>query len=112
MDSRRSSRRFNAAERRVRALQLRRQGHTFQQIGAALGCSTQRAFKIIADELKKINEHRADLIVEVVQLELARLDSLQTAVWPKAMAGDTKAVERILGIMERRARLLGLDAPS
>ena len=36
-------------------------------------------------------------------------------LWPsgrRVQAGDEKAVDRALKIMERRARLLGLDAPS
>ena len=42
-------------------------------------------------------------------LETERLDRLQLALWPKAMRGDVAAVKAILRLMERRARLLGLD---
>jgi hypothetical protein len=43
-------------------------------------------------------------------LELMHLDALQDALWPSGIAGDQGAVDRILKIMERRARILGLDA--
>jgi hypothetical protein len=33
------------------------------------------------------------------------------ALWPAAMRGDVTAVTGLLRIMERRAKLLGLDAP-
>jgi len=35
---------------------------------------------------------------------------MQVALWSSAMKGDPKSIDRILRIMERRARLLGLDA--
>jgi hypothetical protein len=33
-------------------------------------------------------------------------------VWTKALNGDVRAVDSVLRIMERRAKLLGLDAPT
>jgi hypothetical protein len=47
----------------------------------------------------------------LIVLELMRLERLHAAVWPQAIRGDVNAVDRVLRIMERRARLLGLDAP-
>jgi len=46
------------------------------------------------------------------QTEGARLDRMQRAVWPAAISGDIKAGAQVLRIMERRARLFGLDAPT
>jgi hypothetical protein len=34
---------------------------------------------------------------------------MQTGLWDKARQGDEKAVARVLDIMERRARLAGLE---
>ena len=36
---------------------------------------------------------------------------MTVALWPAAMRGDVTAVTGLLRIMERRAKLLGLDAP-
>ena len=44
-------------------------------------------------------------------LENLRLDRVQAAIWPKVLAGDTKAIDTFLRISQRRARLNGLDAP-
>jgi hypothetical protein len=33
-------------------------------------------------------------------------------LWETATQGDTKAVQTVLNLMERRAKLWGLDAPS
>ena len=48
---------------------------------------------------------------ELVYLELERLDHLTSAVWLDAMSGSDKAVSSVLRIMERRSKLMGLDAP-
>jgi len=45
----------------------------------------------------------------VLQLELERLDAMQAAIWDDAMNGHLGAIDRVLKIMERRAKLLGLD---
>jgi hypothetical protein len=44
-------------------------------------------------------------------LEAGRLDQLQLAIWKSALAGHLGAIDRVLRIMERRARLFGLDTP-
>src|SRR5699024_2045667 len=48
---------------------------------------------------------------EMRTVELSRLDRLQRAVWGKAVKGDLQAVDRALKIIDRRSKLLGLDAP-
>jgi hypothetical protein len=53
----------------------------------------------------------AELIEGVRLLELARLDDLFTVMYRQAMDGSRLAVDRCLRIMERRAALVGLDAP-
>jgi hypothetical protein len=42
-------------------------------------------------------------------MELERLDRLFAAVWPLAIAGDLAAVDRVLKIMARRAKMEGFD---
>jgi hypothetical protein len=42
-------------------------------------------------------------------LEASRLDAMQAALWPAALAGDVQAITTTLKIMVRRAALLGLD---
>jgi hypothetical protein len=45
------------------------------------------------------------------QVEGERLDLMQSAVWGKALQGDLPAIQTLIRIMERRAKLLGLDQP-
>ena len=34
-----------------------------------------------------------------------------SALWPNVLAGKYGAIERLMQVLERRAKLLGLDAP-
>ena len=91
-------------------LQMRVQGMTYRQIAIACGLrSEMQAFEVVIAEIQKMT---AEAAAEARKLECDRLDSLLNAIWPKAMDGDTKAVTTVLGIMQRRAELLGLDAPA
>lgn len=49
---------------------------------------------------------------ELVVLEVDRLNKLQEAVWPRAMAGDVQSVKSVLDIIRMRAKLTGLEALS
>jgi hypothetical protein len=53
-------------------------------------------------------EHEA---IEARDLELARLDEVQSSFYETAISGDPKAAEVVFKSMDRRAKLLGLDAP-
>lgn len=44
--------------------------------------------------------------------EGAKLDALESALTPLALAGDDKAAASLMRVMERRSRLYGLDLPT
>ncbi len=46
---------------------------------------------------------------EAIRLEGLRLDQLQDGIWDRAIGGDPRAVEVAIKVLERRARLHGLD---
>lgn len=99
-------------ERQRRALELRKAGHTFQEIADQLGWKgPQGAHNAVMSALKKTLQEPAD---ELRTLELERLDTMLNALWPAILRGDRgspRAAEVALKIMDRRAALLGLDAP-
>lgn len=95
-------------ERLHRVLALRTQGWTLKQIGEQEGVSNVRIHQLIVIALAQLVSEPGE---EMRRLEAMRLDDLQTAVWERAMNGDYAAIDRCLAIMERRARLMGLDAP-
>jgi hypothetical protein len=100
------------AERRRAAVQLRISGKSWQEIADLLGYSSKGAActdvrRALESAVKKLSipleAHR--------QLELDRLDAMQNALWADVLDGDTKAIDTSLKLMDRRAKLLGLDAP-
>ena len=54
-------------------------------------------------------ENEAHVRVEAIRQEEIRLDALQDGIWDKAVGGDARAVEVCLKVLERRARMGGLD---
>ncbi len=92
--------------RRQQALELRLAGAPYRLIADRLGVSLPVAWKHTQAALQQAPH---EPVQELRQIELARLDRLQTAHWPQALGGSADATDRVLKIMDRRARLLGLD---
>ena len=92
--------------RRHQALELRLAGASYRQIAERLAVSLPVAWKHTQAALKQALQEPAQ---EVRQLELLRLERLHMAHWPQALGGSGDATDRVLKIMDRRARLLGLD---
>jgi len=107
-----AKRKVSAAERKRQALDFRMAGFTFQQIGDKLGITKQAAHHLVVEALEETRAKIAESSEQVMQMELDRLDSLWRTVYPQAKQGNLGAIDRSLRIMERRARLLGLDAPA
>ncbi len=101
-----------AAVRRKEAVDLRIEGKTYKEIGQELGVTPTRARQLVAEALAAIEKDTAESAEELRRLELDRLDQLQSGLWQEAAGGNLKAVGAALKIMERRARLVGLDAPA
>lgn len=109
-ESKTSQRRLEAIENQRKALELRKAGVTFVVIAEQLGYrGPSGAYRAVMSALKRTLQEPAD---EVRTLELERLDALLLALWAQAKQGQQGAVDRVLKVMERRAKLLGLDAPT
>jgi hypothetical protein len=100
---------IQAAERKADAINLRMAGASYQEIADQLGYADHTGAR------KAVLTAMSMKVIEPVKLmrrlELYRLDELQSAVYPRAMEGDLKALGAVLKIMERRAALMGLDSP-
>ena len=101
-------RRISRAEKQKQALDLRSAGATYEQIATQLGLrGRQRAHDLVKAALRDITREPAQ---DVLDLELGRLDAMLLGLWPTARKGNHGSVDRVLRIMDRRARYLGLDA--
>lgn len=94
--------------REQQAVALRAAGATYLEVGRALGMDRSNAHKMV---LRALARDHSDAVDDLRRTESERLDRMQRAVWVEATQGNLPAVDRVLRIMERRARLFGLDAP-
>lgn len=101
----------NAIERRAKALELRKSGMTYSAIGKALGVSICMAHKDVHHVIDQLAKEARETAEAVRDIELERLDAMLKALWPAVEEGDTSSISTALRVAERRARLLGLDAP-
>ena len=97
-------------DKEVKVLELRRAGLTWQRIAEETGYADHTgAYAAYKRAIKRTMQQPAD---ELREQEIDRIDRLQLALWPKAMKGDERSISTIVRLMERRAKLLGLDAPT
>jgi len=106
-----SPRQTAAREREQMAFDLRKSGASYAAIGSRLGISPQAAYKCVSRVLKRIVADTKDNVEAVRQIEVERIDRLTMAIWQGATSGNLGAIDRVLKLSERRAKLLGLDAP-
>lgn len=102
-----SPRRIEAAEKRQRALELRKAGATYDKIAQQVGYSNRgNAQRAVQTALREVT---ADPAREVIAIELERLDAMLLGLWGQARTGHLGSIDRVLRIQERRASYLGLD---
>lgn len=111
------------SERDMRIFKLRQAGTSTNEIARRFGVSTNVVSRAIQRQLQKMNSETLLAYPEVLRLELERLDNLQQAIWPltqhrrvvmddgteQSVEPDLKAIQQVLGIMDRRTKLLGMD---
>jgi predicted transcriptional regulator len=91
---------------------MRSRGYSYTDIAKALGISRSTAHKYVTAELDKLRAETRASAAQIRSLELARLDRLWRRAEEMLADGDAdgaKAIAAAIRIMERRARLLGLD---
>lgn len=101
-------RNVNAAFRRRKALEMRRDGFGLQAIATALGMAISSVHETITVGLAETVQPVSD---EMRELELQRLDRLQQRNNKAVLAGNVDAIRVAVKIIEARAKLLGMNAP-
>ena len=112
-ESARFVRTLETAERDAEAARLRGRGLSFAEIGKQLGMSRQSATVAVKRALADVV---GEVAGEVRDIELGRLDTLHLVRDADGRPLEDSmprlaAIDRIVKVMERRVRLLGLDAP-
>ena len=111
------------AERDARIFALKKAGVSSREIAKRFDMTTSAVSKAIQRQLEKLNQESKLNYIEVLRMELERLDALQASIWPMtqnrkqanpdgsevSIEPDLKAVQQVLSVMDRRAKLLGMD---
>jgi len=94
------------SERRHQALNLRKQGYSYERIAQILKYkSAQAAYESVARELQKTYIESAETFRSLVYWQLEKL-KLQYS--PRAISGDIKSAMIVVKIITQEARLYGL----
>ncbi len=101
---------IRARERERSAVELRKTGASYEEIGSILHCSASAAAGCVKRSLQRIIKTTSESAEHIRVMELAKLDQLESAHWAFALKADDKSSAIILRCMQRRAALLGLDA--
>lgn len=97
-------------ERRAKVLQYVVAGATVRQIADKLGVSVGTVTADKKAALEELHEQEQMAAKEYRDLEARRLDAMFFALWPTAKEGIPGAVQLVMQIHERKARLFGYDA--
>ena len=111
------------AERDLRIFKMRQAGVAINEIARRFNMSSSSVNASIRRQLEKMNREALLAYPEVLRLELERLDALQQSIWPMtqhrrvttedgsemSVEPDMKAIQQVLSIMDRRAKLLGME---
>lgn len=108
-------------ERRAQAIELRRQGKSYREIAAELGINVATAFSDVKAYFAEVVSLSKESIMEVRELELARLDRYLVAL-ERHIDGDricmgcgrpdVRAIEAAVKVGKSRREILGVDAPT
>lgn len=116
MGSKVTAGRAKGADNAVAALELRSRRLTYRQIGERLGITEDGARKAVMRRMRELDALGAEKAEEVRRQEAIALDEAERKLRDLMECADdaetyAKLVDRMVRIQDRRARLLGLDAP-
>ena len=95
-------------EKETTIIELRHEGYVWREIATMVDMSIAGVVKAYK---RALTRHPVAAIEEHRELELDRLDNLQRTYWQPAVAGNLRAADFVLRVIDKRAKLLGLDAP-
>jgi len=96
-------------ERENEIVKLRRGGLTWHDIGQRVGLTASGS----ADAFQRAQRRIIREDVEQLRaIENDRIDTAQAAIWAKVLQADLNAVNTLIRLLDRRAKLNGLDQPT
>jgi len=97
-------------EREIKVWQYRVAGATFQQIADKLNYANESGAR--AAFKRYVNRTKDETLAnEIRDLHKERLEVALLAIWPAVERGDLEAIKVMLKILERDAKMFGIDTP-
>lgn len=97
-------------EKQAQALELRKAGASYEKIAETLG------YKSASGAWGAVNRALTDMVAEPTEalrlVHYERLNHILVMLWPRVQKGELAAMDRAVGVMDRIARLYGIDAPT
>jgi hypothetical protein len=86
-------------------------GVAYRDIATGLDCSASTVARDVKAILGRWQQEQEWIGSLYANLELRRLDVAVAAIWAKVQKGELQAIDRLLAIMDRRAKYLRLYVP-
>lgn len=99
-------------KRRTRIAEMLAERLSYSEMAKRLGVGKSTITRDVRAMLDEWRESRVEDVETQVVVELHTLAKLQQGIAYEANGGDLPSIDRVLKIMERRAKLLGLDSPT
>ena len=100
------------ALRQQRAMDMRMLGYSYRAIAKDCGVNEATSYNDVQSSLSSLDKVKKESAERMREMELVRLDHMTQRLASDVNKGDTKAILAEVRIMERRARLCGLDEPT
>jgi hypothetical protein len=90
----------------ILAMDLRKLGLSYREIGNRVGVPPETAVKLVAEEVKWLEELSEEEPLIARRLQLERINKVRMALMAKALKGDSQAVNALLRCGAQEAEIL------
>ena len=100
------SRRLNAKEKALRALEMKRRRYTWEDIAREVGYANGKTAAAAAKRM--LDSQERETVEDYKRMMIDRCAELMVALTPKADAGNERAVDATLKVMDRMDKYMGI----
>lgn len=98
---------FRGDANRARAVEMRLAGKTYETIAKELGLAGHTSARYHVDAWLAEQKPSPEQTEELRQVQAAQIDAITEKLWPQR--DDVAVVDRIVKLMDRKAKLMGID---
>lgn len=91
-----------------RAFEMVLRGYSLKEIATELRLSLKEARRLVLEVYDQLASSKYSVRIARA-IQVARLERAMSRLWDQIEAGDLKAIDRLIKLIERLSKLLGLD---